>query len=807
MALKNYYTKEEYEMQELVQKQIDLAGFGGEGFTEKQVNQIHEYAQMVGDELRVRSLIWNIAEANDRSDQERITQLMDDARKEVEIYPDRNVGMSALHGYGYFADDMYPLGKEQALDLHRRGLKVYCLQTDGSKSEYASREMIQEHEGLFGVERREWDALEADEPDYTEEFDSLRDPMIIVNKEEALKYYDAGATIYLITPFSQPIAASERTEIERGSDYFQLPEDEQTLLKDLEAEMKEHPQMQSLKEARLLLGNEKRYGIYQFKEGSFAETYAFMNMNYIMDHNIIIRKEDYDLVYSGKMFINDSLDSLYERFNIDRPNDFTGHSMSVGDIIVVNDGEKLASYFVDSVSFKELDHFIDMEIVLPEKEQEESLKEEYKPLTKVEELEEQNYNMVDNVLNNGFGEKNRREEIRKTAEEYQQKTGATITFFAAVCEEFPSMGDYFDGLTIEQATDKYEKILEDPRLGYMGNGMGLELHDPTLPDYLDGPLTLIKGRTIYADNIDSISYYREHPLVLEAVQQLKEHFPNFKYFMTTQEKQDIYPEHMTAESIAYALVDLAENFETYEFHDNVDNKETLVKEIEYNLYAGLGKKEYASFLKDVIDESDELSTKAQILLQRINGYSIPEKMDLEPLVKIVSSEYREMETGKYLPFKEANEKLGILDQNFLKENQATDKWDDLYSVEYMVLCSIDSQIRRVNGKIMLGSGEGDIIEHMKGIEDQRDVQEHILPYLYEYCGLVEKSPEIAAEVKETETGAVAHKDTQPVGIMEKSPVKSEGEKKKSIHDRLKENKKNLGQKLGKDDPQKGVELT
>lgn len=192
---------------------------------------------------------WNIAEANDRSDQERITQLMDDARKEVEIYPDRNVGMSALHGYGYFADDMYPLGKEQALDLHRRGLKVYCLQTDGSKSEYASREMIQEHEGLFGVERREWDALEADEPDYTEEFDSLRDPMIIVNKEEALKYYDAGATIYLITPFSQPIAASERTEIERGSDYFQLPEDEQTLLKDLEAEMKEHPQMQSLKEA------------------------------------------------------------------------------------------------------------------------------------------------------------------------------------------------------------------------------------------------------------------------------------------------------------------------------------------------------------------------------------------------------------------------------------------------------------------------------------------------------------------------------------------------------------------------------
>ena len=53
----------------------------------------------------------------------------------------------------------------------------------------------------------------------------------------------------------------------------------------------------------------------------------------------------------------------------------------------------------------------------------------------------------------------------------------------------------------------------------------------------------------------------------------------------------------------------------------------------------------------------------------------------------------------------------------MKENQANDKWDDLYSVGYMVLCSIDSEIHKVTGKVILGTGEGDIIEHMKGIED------------------------------------------------------------------------------------------
>ena len=97
---------------------------------------------------------------------------------------------------------------------------------------------------------------------------------------------------------------------------------------------------------------------------------------------------------------------------------------------------------------------------------------------------------------------------------------------------------------------------------------------------------------------------------------------------------------------------------------------------------------------------------------------------------------------------------------------------------------------------MLGTGEGDIIEHMKGIEDQRDVQEHILPYLYEYCGLVEKSPDIAIEVNEKESAA-NHKEVQSEAITVKNADKSTGEKKKSIHDRLKENKEKLGQNLRK----------
>lgn len=66
--------------------------------------------------------------------------------------------------------------------------------------------------------------------------------------------------------------------------------------------------------------------------------------------------------------------------------------------------------------------------------------------------------MVDNVLNNGYGEKERREEIRMKAATYQEQTGASMTFYAAVCEEFHSMQACYEGLSLEEAVEKYKEI-------------------------------------------------------------------------------------------------------------------------------------------------------------------------------------------------------------------------------------------------------------------------------------------------------------------------------------------------------------
>ena len=72
-------------------------------------------------------------------------------------------------------------------------------------------------------------------------------------------------------------------------------------------------------------------------------------------------------------------------------------------------------------------------------------------------------------------------------------------------------------------------------------------------------------------------------------------------------KESIYPEHMTADELAGVLLDLANEFDAYDFMDQVESPETALTEIKYNLLTGLGMQEYASFLKDVKEESKELA--------------------------------------------------------------------------------------------------------------------------------------------------------------------------------------------------------
>lgn len=119
------------------------------------------------------------------------------------------------------------------------------------------------------------------------------------------------------------------------------------------------------KENQLFDGNGEYYGIYQLRE-SGERTYQFMGMREASNFGFEIHGEDYELIYSDRLGMEDTLNSLYEKFNINHPQDFTGHSLWVSDVVVMRKNGESKAYYVDSFGFTELPEFIHERLRLQE---------------------------------------------------------------------------------------------------------------------------------------------------------------------------------------------------------------------------------------------------------------------------------------------------------------------------------------------------------------------------------------------------------------------------------------------------------
>ena len=905
--------RETQKMQEYTQERINQAERRGVEFPTDVKEQISEYANLIGEEEKVRTLVRNLADALSKADEESVEDLLDDARMDIQDLPDPTIGKLGLRDYGYTAEDMVPLRKEAALDYHRMGSKIYCLGSDGGKGEYASKEMIQAHEGLFGMESQMWERIKDQDLDYADEdFGAFQEPMSVIEQEEALKLYDAGADIYLITNFSSPMYVTERMEIERGPEHYQMSMTELERFRNLEWEMQKYPQIQSLKEANLLLGTRRTFGIYQIKDDSPGENYAFMNMRFIESHGMQIKKEDYKLVYVGEFLGNMSLDDIFERFNIDRPKDFRGHSLSVSDIVVLNDGEKVTAHFVDSISFEQLDSFLNLEEqvfselayevgeryfaiqrteegydysfydedfrlmdggvyendeISIEEAAEELLEDEgwtgerirgdydqlmekveemdeivmaeiqnsqgeYKPLAKVEELEEANYNMIDNVLNN-----------------MPPKKEPYLEYFAAECDEFHDMGAYEKSTDVNQIAAVYEKYRENPENAYRVCSMGIIYRDPEDSYYDDAEFAIVKGNTVLGNLMDDVRFYGELALVREGIEKIHEALPDYKYVPMRDVREAMYPEKMTTEQLAEALDEIAEAFDPYEYRDHIEPGQDTVQEVILDLQSGnIGS--YISYLKDIVEEECEQSVRAGVLIERLKFYEPDISEETEPMVYVNYCEERELIELRCQKFSDLDALVAKQDKEWYADrnprtNEPTMTAQMFFTVYYAE--KDDKMLRQFKSKIDIGTGNGGILsqlklqnemkltdeswlsfmknkgneEFQKYLEELTDMQDHVLPYLQSFCSLEEKGVQERREQqiaekqggltgRERATAETKVKNTRTAG-KEASIVRTEDKnvaakaKKPSIHERLEINKRKIQEKQGKDKPERGAD--
>lgn len=126
------------------------------------------------------------------------------------------------------------------------------------------------------------------------------------------------------------------------------------------------------------------FTIYQLKREDATRDYRFEPYDRLQAAGLAVDPAHYEPVYSGPMTPGMTLDAIYTRFNLDHPQDFRGHSLSVSDVVVVQQGGQSTAHYVDSFGYKQVPEFLQPENYLKAAEQ----------------STEQNYNMIDGMVNN-----------------------------------------------------------------------------------------------------------------------------------------------------------------------------------------------------------------------------------------------------------------------------------------------------------------------------------------------------------------------------------------------------------------------
>lgn len=103
---------------------------------------------------------------------------------------------------------------------------------------------------------------------------------------------------------------------------------------------------------------ESTFAIYQLKDGEETRDYRFEPLDRLRAVGLDVQRDNYDLVYSAPLSDGESLEDIYRRFNIDHPADFTGHSLSVSDIVVLRNGDTETAHYCDSFGFTEVPEFL-----------------------------------------------------------------------------------------------------------------------------------------------------------------------------------------------------------------------------------------------------------------------------------------------------------------------------------------------------------------------------------------------------------------------------------------------------------------
>lgn len=211
--------------------------------------------------------------------------------------------------------------------------------------------------------------------------------MLPLSKERALELFERDVPIYMLYDGNTEAMAFEAEDIVLFSGCFGITREDWDAIKDQIPPM----DMETVRQKREQAFHESpgdTYAIYQLKRDPSTAELSFMNSEWLQAHGIEPKYENYELIYTGALTQDgsqiDKLEDLYRIFNIKHPQDFTGHSLSISDIVALKQAGVVSYHYVDSIGYKELTNFRNTD----------------NHLKNAEMQMEDDYGMIDGVINN-----------------------------------------------------------------------------------------------------------------------------------------------------------------------------------------------------------------------------------------------------------------------------------------------------------------------------------------------------------------------------------------------------------------------
>ena len=224
-----------------------------------------------------------------------------------------------------------------------------------------------------------------------QEYGYSYDGMLPVTRERALELDAAGLTVYVLHEDNTESMVFDPQEIMEHGGLFGVDREEWEKSPQFHEKVMERQAHQQEREQAFLSQNRDCFAIYQVKHTDELRDIRYEGLDWLRSIGQTVKRENYDLVYTAPLEPCKSpqvaVEQLYNQFNNDHPADYHHPSMSVSDIVAIKQDGKVSCHYCDSVGFTQIPGF------LPEN-----------PLKNAEMAVEDDYGMIDGIINNGAKE-------------------------------------------------------------------------------------------------------------------------------------------------------------------------------------------------------------------------------------------------------------------------------------------------------------------------------------------------------------------------------------------------------------------